>query len=137
MRERVAALIERDGQLMVACQRARGPSGRHDGALYLTPPGGGVEPGETPVDAVTREVREEVGLMVTSATFVARIDHRGARTSVYQVSVEPGEPVVGIDPEIECDCPRLVGIEWVRAPPRSAWNGADAVQSLKIEVTEG
>lgn len=113
MRQRVAALIERDGQLLVARQRARGPTGRHDGVLYLTPPGGGIELGETPVDAVIREVREEVVLIVSSATFLACIDHPGGRTAVYEVVVEPGGPVSGMDPEIECDCPRLVGLEWV------------------------
>lgn len=128
-------MIVRDGQFLVVRQRARGPSGRHDGVLYLTPPGGGIEPGETPVDAVVREVREEVGLIVFSAVFLARIDHSGGSTAVYEVLVEAGDPVLGVDPEIECDCPRLVGLEWMPAPPRGVWNSADAVQSLKVEIT--
>jgi 8-oxo-dGTP diphosphatase len=135
MRQRVAALIERHGHLLVVRQRARGPSGRHDGALYLTPPGGGIEPGETPAEAVIREVREEVGLTATSATFVARVDHPGGWTRMYLVVVEPGEPALGVDPEIECDCPRLVGIDWVPAPPRAVWSSANALSSLKVELT--
>ena len=136
MRHRVAALIERDGQLLVARQRARGPSGRHDGALYRTPPGGGIEAGETPVDAVIREVREEVGLTVTAAVFVARVEYLSGSTEIYHVRVEPGEPVLGVDPEIECECPRLVGLEWVPAPDRHVWNSEDAVQALKAEITD-
>jgi 8-oxo-dGTP diphosphatase len=135
VRRRVAALIVRDGQLLVARQRARGPSGRHDGALYLTPPGGGIESGESPFDAVVREVREEVGLTVTSATFVARIDHPGGSTAVYETAVEEGDPVLGKDPELECDCPRLVGLQWVPAPPLAAWSGKNAARSLKVEIS--
>lgn len=34
---------------------------RHYGTVLWAPPGGGVDPGESPVDAVLREVMEEVG----------------------------------------------------------------------------
>lgn len=136
MRQRVAALIERDGYLLVVRQRARGVSGRHDGAQYLTPPGGGVEPGESPAQTVVREVLEETGLVVSSTSFVCRIDHSGGSTAVFSASVEPGDPALGIDPEIECDCPRLVGLEWVPAPSREAWRGADALAILKVDISD-
>lgn len=137
MRQRVAALIERDGCLLVARQRARGPSGRHDGLQYLTPPGGGVEPGETLAEAVAREVLEETGLVVSSTTLVARVDHTDGSTAVFRTSVEAGDPVLGIDPEIECDCPRLVGLEWIPAPPHDAWCGPNARLMLKVVLSDG
>lgn len=133
-RERVAALIVRDGLLLVVRQRRRSQSGRHDGPCYLTPPGGGVEPGETPLDAVTREVSEEVGLSVTAASFVSYVEHSGGTTAVFDVEVEPGEPVLGSDPDLECDCPRMVGVEWVPVPPRSVWRTVAAVKSLIVDV---
>lgn len=136
MRQRVAALIERDRQLLVMRQRARGPLGRHDGVLYRTPPGGGVEPGETLAEAISREVLEETGLVVTSAVYVGQIVHPGGVTAVFQTIAEPGEPVLGVDPEIECDCPRLVGFEWIAAPPVGAWAGPDAQSLLKVALTE-
>lgn len=49
------ALVVRDGKLLLAKQE--------DGRWEL--PGGGVEPGETPTQAVIREVQEECGLTAT------------------------------------------------------------------------
>jgi 8-oxo-dGTP diphosphatase len=54
----VSAAIIRDGKVLIV-RRARPPAG----GLY-TLPGGGVEVGETLVEAVVREVREETALVV-------------------------------------------------------------------------
>jgi ADP-ribose pyrophosphatase YjhB (NUDIX family) len=54
----VSAAIIRDGKILIV-RRARPPAG----GLY-TLPGGGVEVGETLVEAVVREVREETALVV-------------------------------------------------------------------------
>ena len=56
----VAALIEHKGKIL-ACQRARG--GRFE--LMWEFPGGKVEPGETPEEALARELREELGVHAT------------------------------------------------------------------------
>ena len=53
----VAAVIERDGQILIG-QRKAGQ--RH--ALKWEFPGGKVEPGETPPDALRRELEEELGI---------------------------------------------------------------------------
>jgi 8-oxo-dGTP diphosphatase len=53
----VAGVIERGGRILIA-QRKRG--GRH--ACKWEFPGGKVEPGETPRDALVRELREELAI---------------------------------------------------------------------------
>ena len=136
VRERVAAIIERDGLVLMVRHRARGDTGRHDGSEYLTLPGGGVEAGESSLDAVAREVAEEVGLRVASATYLRRVEHResAGATSLFYAEVEEGAPAVGSDPDLECDCPRLVGIEWLPAPSRAAWSGPEVRSLLKVRL---
>ena len=75
----VSAAIFRDGKVLVV-RRARNP------ALSLyTLPGGGVETGETLIQAVTREVREETSLAVEP---VALAGHREAIVRDAQGRVE-------------------------------------------------
>ncbi|WP_308466960.1 (deoxy)nucleoside triphosphate pyrophosphohydrolase [Rathayibacter soli] len=63
----VAAVIIRDG-CVLACRR--NPD-RSAGGLWEFP-GGKVEPGESPEDALTREIREELGVIIE----VGKLIHR-------------------------------------------------------------
>lgn len=69
----VAALIERDGKILV-CQRRR--DGRF--GLLWEFPGGKVEPGETPEEALLRELREELGVDAMVGPEVYRTRHEYA-----------------------------------------------------------
>jgi len=69
----VAALIERDGKLL-ACQRKRGDKFE----LLWEFPGGKVEPGEAPRDALARELREELGIQAEIGKEVYRTCHHYA-----------------------------------------------------------
>ncbi len=71
----VAGLIERDGQVLI-CQRRK--KGRH--GLKWEFPGGKVEPGETPREALVRELREELGLEVTLGEEIVRYEYRYPRS---------------------------------------------------------
>jgi len=68
------ALIPHDDGLVLVCNR------RKDGSIEWTPPGGVIDPGETVLDGLAREVLEETGLVV--ASWVNRI---------YTVTVEAPE----------------------------------------------
>lgn len=69
----VAALIELNGRLL-ACQRKRG--GPFE--LMWEFPGGKVEPGETPQQALARELREELGVDARIGPEVYRTRHQYA-----------------------------------------------------------
>ena len=67
----VAGLIWRDGKLLVCQRRARGAF-----PLKWEFPGGKVEEGETDIDALRRELREELAVDVRRAALVYRHNHR-------------------------------------------------------------
>jgi 8-oxo-dGTP diphosphatase len=70
MKRVVAALIEKDGKLLV-CQRTR----HQTMPLKWEFPGGKIEEGEQPRDALRRELEEELGITATIGDELARIQH--------------------------------------------------------------
>ncbi|MEU9002376.1 NUDIX hydrolase [Streptomyces sp. NPDC048551] len=128
-RRRVAAVILREGSVLMVRERGRGASGRHDGPEYWTLPGGGVEPGEDLEAAVRREVAEETGLRALSVRRSHEAPYPSGRTTCFRVEVGAGEPVLGVDADLECACPRMVGLVWVPVA-RSAPDGPYMVPTL-------
>jgi NUDIX domain len=78
-RKRSAAVIIRGDLLLMVRERGRGPAGRHDGQEYWTLPGGGIQHGETGLEALT-------------ADFLYEAPHPSGWTSCYRVRVAAGEP---------------------------------------------
>jgi 8-oxo-dGTP diphosphatase len=70
MKRVVAALIHQDGKLLV-CQRTR----HQTMPLKWEFPGGKIEEGEQPRDALRRELEEELGIIATIGDELARIQH--------------------------------------------------------------
>jgi 8-oxo-dGTP diphosphatase len=70
MKRVVAGLIVRDGKLLV-CQRTR----HQTMPLKWEFPGGKIEEGEQPRDALRRELDEELGIQATIGDELARIQH--------------------------------------------------------------
>ena len=84
MKRVVAALIFREGKILV-CQRTR----HQTMPLKWEFPGGKIEPGEQPRDALRRELEEELGIDASIGDEVARIRHeykdwRGGRVALLQ-----------------------------------------------------
>jgi 8-oxo-dGTP diphosphatase len=70
MKRVVAGLIVKDGKLLV-CQRTR----HQTMPLKWEFPGGKIEEGEQPRDALRRELEEELGIEATIGNEVVRIQH--------------------------------------------------------------
>jgi len=65
-----AALIVRDGEVLIGQRRANQPM-----ALLWEFPGGKIEPGESPQQALARELQEELGIQATVGPKVIHIRH--------------------------------------------------------------
>ena len=65
----VAAIIRKDNKVF-ATQRGYG-----DYKDWWEFPGGQVEPGETPEDAIVREIREELDTVITVERFLTTVEH--------------------------------------------------------------
>ena len=88
----VAALIEADGKLLV-CQRRRTDSF----GLMWEFPGGKLEPGETPAQALARELQEELGVVAQIGPEVFRTRHQYSELGeaidliFFEATVAPGD----------------------------------------------
>lgn len=98
-----AALIRKEGKLLVARRR---PGISHAGRWEF--PGGKPEKGETPEEAIVREIEEEMGIMTSvDAYFGESIAHNGntdIRLLVFELTWETGE-LVPVDHD---------RVDWVR-----------------------
>ena len=101
----VAAILERDG-LLLACRR------RADGAhpLKWEFPGGKVEPGERPADALRRELEEELGIMAQIGPEIKRYEYcypgkQPILLIFFRVTEFTGEPRNRVFEQIQWDTP--------------------------------
>jgi 8-oxo-dGTP diphosphatase len=73
----------------------RRPDAVHQGGLWEFP-GGKLEPGETPVEGLARELREELGIRVLSSRPLIRVHHdygdRRILLDVHRVTAFDGDP---------------------------------------------
>lgn len=85
----VAAVIQ-DGPRVLVARRA---SGRTHSGLWEFP-GGKVEPGESPEDALIREIWEELTMPIQVHERLASASHQGIHLSAYRAYRLGGEPVL-------------------------------------------
>lgn len=103
-----AVIVDAAGQILIA----RRPENKHQGGLWEFP-GGKVEVGEAPLDALQRELHEELGIDVTQARPLIQILHRypdkSVKLDVWRVDGfsgeahgKEGQPICWVD-EAELD----------------------------------
>lgn len=94
-----AACIVFDLDQVLLMRRSR------DGQEYYVVPGGGIEPGETALDACLRELPEETSLRATHASpVISNEDQDGARTEYFLIHDPTGRVRLG-GPEAERNSP--------------------------------
>ena len=110
----VAAIIERYGRMLI-CRR----TAEQSHALKWEFPGGKVEPGETPPQALERELAEELGIQRASGQEIARYQHTypGKDTILlifFRITGFEGEPANLIFHEMRWEPPeRLAAFDFV------------------------
>lgn len=109
---RVSAVIVKDGKVLLIHRKKEGKE-------YWVFPGGGIEEGESPEEAVKREVKEETSLDVTKVT---------GSHPVFKCEVSEGELVLG-GPEIERNSER----NWYRPE----WVDLIKAQEINLYPEEG
>jgi 8-oxo-dGTP diphosphatase len=87
----VAALIEREGRVLLSQRRAD-----QSLPLHWEFPGGKVEPGESPSQALVREIQEELACSIVVGEVVDVVFHAyddfDLIMPVYQATIRAGEP---------------------------------------------
>ncbi len=84
-------ILVKDNQVLVARRHAH----QHQGGLWEFP-GGKIELSETPLEALTRELREEIAIEVLSAEFLFTVQHvypdKQVQLEIFRVLKFEGTP---------------------------------------------
>jgi 8-oxo-dGTP diphosphatase len=114
MMQVVAAVIEREGRILIGRRTAA-----QSHPLKWEFPGGKVEPGETPPQALARELEEELGIRSAAGEEITRYEYTypGKNPIVlvfFRVTGFSGEPRNRIFEELRWEVPeKLAGLDFV------------------------
>ena len=116
IRVRAAAIIKNGEQILVHVVK-----NKDDSRIWFIPPGGGVHYGESSLDAIRREIKEELGWEFSEAKFIGSFESfhsiNGMKeheiSFVYEVSPSVGSHLAFSKQEIEEDNGKKKVFEWV------------------------
>jgi 8-oxo-dGTP diphosphatase len=112
VRVRVSGIAYKDNQILLVNQ-----SGMNQEDIWWSPPGGGVEFGETLEAALIREFKEETGLVVAVVKFLFVTEYLvgplHAVEAFFEVKVLTGNLCVGVDPELEEHEQRISSVQYM------------------------
>ena len=107
MRNRSVAFVIRDNKILLEKLY-------YYNRYFYSIPGGGIEDGETPEQAVLRELKEECGLDGTIVRKLSETYNQGRTEHAYEVSIpDDQEPIVGYDPEEPSDAQSIKDVVWM------------------------
>jgi 8-oxo-dGTP diphosphatase len=127
MKRVVAAFIVRNQRLLI-CQR----TGEQTMPLKWEFPGGKIEPGEQPDEALRRELNEELGIDAKIAEEVARVEHEYAGGDTVELQFFL---VANWEGEIQNRIFR--SIEWVLRSELPSYDFLDADRRLVRDIAAG
>ena len=127
MKRVVAALIVKDGKMLV-CQRTR----HQTMPLKWEFPGGKIEEGEQPRDALRRELDEELGIVATIGDELARIQHEYPNGGMVELRFYVVRAYLG---EIENRIFR--DIQWAAPPELPKFDFLEADLTLVKDLAAG
>jgi len=116
IRETARGVILRDNHLLLLRRTRQNSEGKIDN--WLSIPGGGLDLGETPQQAVIRELHEELGITVKIDSFLAQQDVPSdeSRHYYFLCSILEGEPHIQEQSEeyerMQGKIPNTYAVEW-------------------------
>jgi mutator protein MutT len=116
IRETARGVILRGNNLLLLRRTRQNSEGKIDN--WLSIPGGGLDPGETPEQAVVRELQEELGISVKIDSFLVKQDVPAdeSRHYYFLCSILEGEPHIQEHSEeykrMQGEIPNTYAIEW-------------------------
>lgn len=146
IRETARGVIIHDGLLLLIQRTRQNVEGGIDD--WLSIPGGGLEPSETPQQAVVRELKEELGLIVRIDSFLATQDVSSdeSRHNYFLCSTLTGEPHIMEQSEeyerMQGKIPNTYTVAWINLnspglPGRLFWAYAEAYIQFRPFVDSG
>ena len=107
-RDRSTAIVVKDNKVLMV-------QVKFDGRVFWQAPGGGVEAGELPEQAVLRELKEECNLDGEIVRPLSVVTYpNGCREYSYLIKIEEGQtPVKGFDPEFPAEDQALQQVRWM------------------------